>query len=169
MAFSPTGRMMESRSLYRAWLTRYFSTVSLAGLTSEDEPILLRKIYVPLVLTEKRIEEHAPEENLHEGGAVLPQWLSSTKPGSVFMKTAETSELTVCRMSHSAVEDHISILEFHYLIGSGAGIDHRKETHELGLFTTEEMERCFVDAGLDVVEHDPEGLIGRGLFVASAR
>ena len=23
-----------------------------------------------------------------------------------------------------------------------------------------------IDAGLDVVEHDPEGLIGRGLFVA---
>lgn len=72
-------------------------------------------------------------------------------------------------MSHSVVEDYISILDFHYLISSGQGIDHRKEIHELGPFTTEEMESCFIHAGLDVVEHDTEGFIGRGLFVAAAQ
>ena len=110
--------------------------------------------------------------HLAPGGTVVVEpWFGpgQWQPGSVFMKTAETSGLKVCRMSHSVVEDLISILEFHYLIGSGEGIDHRKEIHELGLFTTEEMERCFIDAGLDVVEHDPEGLIGRGLFVAAAQ
>ena len=42
------------------------------------------------------------------------------------------------------------------------------DVHELGLFTTDEMRRCFSEAGLTIAEYDPVGLIGRGLFVATA-
>lgn len=36
---------------------------------------------------------------------------------------------------------------------------------KLGLFTVEEMIRAFREAGLDV-EHDMQGLIGRGMYIA---
>jgi dTDP-3-amino-3,6-dideoxy-alpha-D-glucopyranose N,N-dimethyltransferase/dTDP-3-amino-3,4,6-trideoxy-alpha-D-glucopyranose N,N-dimethyltransferase/N-dimethyltransferase len=71
-------------------------------------------------------------------------------------------------MSHSTVEGRISRLEFHYLIGSGDGIDHRTEHHELALFETGELVDAFERAGSASVEHDPEGLTGRGLLVARA-
>ena len=38
-------------------------------------------------------------------------------------------------------------------------------TDELGPFTTAETMRTFETVGL-AVEHDPQGLIGRGLFIA---
>lgn len=83
--------MLQSRGLYREWLTKYFSTVSLAGLTSDDEPILLRKIYVPLVLTPEKIAEHEPEERIHHGGAGLPEWLSrrDSQGPNVFLISGE--------------------------------------------------------------------------------
>jgi hypothetical protein len=46
-----------------------------------------------------------------------------------------------------------------------SGTRRVSEIHELGLFTTEEMMNAFRETGLDV-QHDPEGLIGRGLFIA---
>lgn len=42
------------------------------------------------------------------------------------------------------------------------------EPHEIALFTTEEQLEAFREAGLEV-EHDPEGLMGRGLYVGTTR
>lgn len=109
--------------------------------------------------------------HLAVGGVVVVEpWFGPGEwhTGSVFMKTAEAEGVKVCRMSHSVVQDGVSVLEFQCLVARAEGIEHRREFHELGLFTAEEMTRCFAEAGLDVVEYDPEGLIGRGLFVARA-
>jgi hypothetical protein len=81
------------------------------------------------------------------------------------MTTAEASGVSVCRMSRMEVEDRISRLHFEYLIGRAGGIERASETHELGLFTTDEMIGCFERAGL-TVEHDAKGPSGRGLFLA---
>jgi SAM-dependent methyltransferase len=104
------------------------------------------------------------------GVVVLEPWFEPGQwhTGSVYMKTAEVEGVKVCRMSHSVVQDGVSVLEFQYLIGRIEGIDHRTEVHELGLFTTDEMRRCFGEAGLTIAEYDPVGLTGRGLFVATA-
>jgi hypothetical protein len=67
--------MLVARGLYRSWLARYFSKITLAGLAPDDEPILLRKIFVPLILTSERISDYAPEEKLHQGGMELAKWL----------------------------------------------------------------------------------------------
>ena len=40
------------------------------------------------------------------------------------------------------------------------------EEHPTGQFTVEERLAAFADAGL-VAEYDPEGLMGRGLYVAT--
>jgi SAM-dependent methyltransferase len=107
--------------------------------------------------------------HLAPGGVVVVEpWFEPTawQPGRVMLTTAEAEGISVCRMSRSAVRDGLSVIEFEYLIGRAAGIEHRREVHELGLFTAAELAQCFAAAGLRVVEHDREGLTGRGLFVA---
>ena len=109
--------------------------------------------------------------HLSPGGlVVLEPWFAPEqwRTGTVHLTTAEGAGLKVCRMSSSTVRERVSVLDFQYLIGSAEGIEHRQEVHELGLFTTEEMRRCFAEAGLDVLEHDAEGLTGRGLYAARA-
>jgi hypothetical protein len=64
------------------------------------------------------------------------------------------------------MHDGVSVLTFSYLIGRAEGIERFEEHHELGLFTREQMMDSFHGAGLEVVEHDPHGLTGRGLYVA---
>jgi len=70
----------------------------------------------------------------------------------------------VARMAVTEVEGRLSFTRFEYLIGSDGEIRRESETHELGLFTTDEMLDAFRAAGMDV-EHDPEGMTGRGLYV----
>jgi SAM-dependent methyltransferase len=110
-------------------------------------------------------------EHLAPGGVVVVEpWFEPDdwQEGFVHAHLAEGEGIKVCRMSNSRVRDGVSVLEFHYLIGRAEGIEHRREVHELGLFTAAEMRRAFADAGLEIVRHDPEGLIGRGLFAARA-
>jgi hypothetical protein len=54
--------------------------------------------------------------------------------------------------------------DFHYLVGTPAGIEHFTERHEMGLFTDEQHRAAFTAAGLDVA-YDAEGLMGRGVYI----
>ena len=91
------------------------------------------------------------------------------RPGTTYLHTAESDTLKVARMSRSGVEDGVSVIWFHYLIATSAGIEHREETHRLGLFTRDELTGCFERAGFADVEYDAEGLTGRGMYVARDR
>lgn len=107
-------------------------------------------------------------QHLEPGGvAVVEPWFGpdAWTPGKVYVHTAAIPGGSVVRMSHSTREGRVSKLEFHYLIGTEAGIDHRVEHHELGLFTAEELAEVFSRAGFVSVQVDPEGLTGRGLVV----
>jgi SAM-dependent methyltransferase len=109
--------------------------------------------------------------HLRPGGVALVEpWFQpgEWKPGRVDVVTVEAEDLHVVRMSHTSVRDGISVLDFRYLIGTPHGIEHKEERHELGLFTHVEMLDCFAEAGFESVEHDPEGLTGRGMYVARA-
>jgi SAM-dependent methyltransferase len=75
-------------------------------------------------------------------------------------------DLKLARLNVSAVAGSVSILAFHYLLATPAGVEYFTEHHELGLFTQEDYAGAFRDAGL-VVEHDPQGLTGRGLYVGT--
>ncbi len=57
-----------------------------------------------------------------------------------------------------------SILDVHNLVATPEGVQHPTERQDLGLFTHAEYVDAFEAAGLEAT-HDPEGLIGRGLYV----
>ncbi|MCA9286699.1 MAG: class I SAM-dependent methyltransferase [Phycisphaerales bacterium] len=111
----------------------------------------------------------AMARHLRAGGILIVEpWLEPERAtdGFVGINTAESDTVKVCRMARTTVHGRLSRVEFQYLFGRSSGLEHRQEIHELGLFTREEMLEAFRQAGL-AAQHDPEGLIGRGLYVAT--
>jgi SAM-dependent methyltransferase len=111
-------------------------------------------------------------EHLAQGGvAVVEPWLTPgvLDPAKRVTHTGEAQGVRVSRHARVEIEGTLSRLLFDYEIEDHGEVRRLSEIHELGLFTTEEMMQAFEHAGLEV-QHDPEGLTGRGLFVArSAR
>ncbi len=106
-------------------------------------------------------------EHTNPGGVVIVDpWFEPGEltHGWIMTLTAESDGLSVCRMSRTLVEGSTSRLEFEYLIGSRDGIEHRSEVHELALFTQQEMEAAFEEAGLRV-RRIPEMLRTRGVYI----
>jgi hypothetical protein len=71
-------------------------------------------------------------------------------------------------MNVSTIEDGLSILHLHYMVGTPQGIEYWEEPHEMGLFTHEEYAQAFQAAGL-AVSYDEYGLWGRGLYIGLKR
>jgi SAM-dependent methyltransferase len=107
--------------------------------------------------------------HLRPGGvAVVEPWLSPEvfRPGMPRLDVSEFPELKVARMGRTDWEGDLSVIVFVYVVGHPHGIEHWEERHLLGLFTHQQMLDAFTAAGLEVVEYDPHGLTGRGLYVA---
>ena len=107
--------------------------------------------------------------HLQPGGvAVVEPWLSpeAFRPGMPRLAVAESPELKVARMGRADWEGDLSVIVYVYVVGRPDGIEHWEDRHLLGLFTHQQMLDAFHAAGLEVVEHDPHGLIGHSLYVA---
>lgn len=117
-------------------------------------------------------------QNLHahlaqNGYILLEPWftppeeinVSEYPPGAINMFTAETPEQKVWRMVHTQRIGNLSVLNFVYLIGRLDGVQLTREQHELGLFTHQEMEDAFSQAGLKV-NYEEGGISGRGVYIA---
>src|SRR4051794_28212704 len=103
----------------------------------------------------------AMARHLEPGGLlVVEPWLAPDmwRDGHVSMLTVDDPERKIVRMALAGRRDDISTIEFHYLVGAGAGIEHFTEHHELTLFTDQQYRAAFAAAGLSV-EHDAEGLM----------
>jgi len=106
--------------------------------------------------------------HLNAGGIVLVEpWIfpEDFEDGRV---TAETFDLSprhkVSRTMVSRIEEGLSVLDTHYLIGTESGVRYVTEEHRMGLFTRDQYRDALESAGF-AVEFDPEGPYGRGLFV----
>jgi hypothetical protein len=110
-------------------------------------------------------------DHLNPGDIVLVEsWFTpdASHSGRSIAKTIEADGITICRMSHIDVEGRLSRLRFEYFIGRDIGIEHARETPELGLFTVDEMQACFAAAAV-TSELNSDGLCGRGLYIARVR
>ncbi|HKA27214.1 MAG TPA: class I SAM-dependent methyltransferase [Gaiellaceae bacterium] len=108
--------------------------------------------------------------HLEPGGVVVVEpWLSPDdwRDGHVGAVFIDKPELKIARMNVAARDGNVSIVDFEYLVGTPDGIERFTEHHELGLFTIEQYLEAFRAAGVEV-EHDPEGPMGRGLYVGRA-
>jgi hypothetical protein len=107
--------------------------------------------------------------HIADGGVlVLEPWLTPDvwKPGRPHVLATDAGGLALARVTVSGQNGRISTTGMHYLVGTAAGVEHFETYHELGLFTEDEMRRALEVAGL-AVAHDPEGLIGRGLWIGT--
>lgn len=80
---------------------------------------------------------------------------------------AERPGLAAVRMNGTRVDGHLSVMDFHYLVARPGTVEHLTETHTLGLFARDQYRSAFERVGL-TVQHDEEGLMGRGLWIATA-
>ena len=105
--------------------------------------------------------------HLLPGGVLIVEpWFTPDQfsVGRVFALFVNQPDLKISRMSLGEVKGHLSILNFHYMVGTPQGIETFKERHELGLFMHEEYLGAFHHARLKTI-HDPEGVNGRGLYI----
>lgn len=125
---------------------------------------------VGYVVTEERLRATAAAlaRHLEPGGLlVVEPWLTpeAWRDGHVGAVFVDDEELKLARINSARREGRVSVLELHYLVGTPAAVERFEETHRLGLFSEDEYRGAFEAAGLQV-EHDPEGLTGRGLWIA---
>jgi ubiquinone/menaquinone biosynthesis C-methylase UbiE len=103
------------------------------------------------------------------GGVVIVEpWFTPEKwrPGTLHATFVDEPDLKIARMSISEVDGRISKFDLNYLVATPEGISHFVEHHELGLFTDDEYNKAFCDAGL-TVSYEPDGLTGRGLYIGT--
>jgi SAM-dependent methyltransferase len=102
------------------------------------------------------------------GILVLEPWITpdAWKPGHVHALFVDEPDLKIVRMNRGAPLGDSIVLEFEYLVASPERIEHFTERHEAGMFTDEDYRGAFAAAGLEV-ELDPEGLMGRGLYLGT--
>ncbi len=104
-----------------------------------------------------------------DGVVILEPWFAPevAEHGRTETRSVDGPGLRVVRVSRTEIQGRVSRVHFDYEIHGSAGVRHASEVHELGLFTTDEMLRSFEASGL-TAQYDPQGLTGRGLFVARA-
>ncbi|MBA2608429.1 MAG: hypothetical protein H0U92_05800 [Actinobacteria bacterium] len=105
--------------------------------------------------------------HLSPGGVlVVEPWLhpDAWRIPHVTAEAAQRPGMAVARASTTGRQGHVSSFTLHWTIATFEGVEHIVEDHELGLYEVDEYRDVFVAAGMSV-EHDPVGLIGRGLFV----
>jgi len=125
---------------------------------------------VGYLLTLERVESMARSVAAHlvaDGFALVEPWFTpdTLHPGRCYLHTVDRPELKVARTSYSEIEEGVSRLYFHYLVTTPDNTRHMEETHEMALFTRDQMRDAFQAGGLRVVDYDEQGPISRGLWV----
>src|SRR3989475_7966755 len=106
--------------------------------------------------------------HLQPGGLmILEPWITPAnfKKGIVGFNSVDKPNLKIARINISKVRGPVSALEYHYLIGTPSKVQHIVDRELMGLWTHKEYSDALRDGGLEVV-FDPEGLMGRGLYLA---
>jgi SAM-dependent methyltransferase len=109
--------------------------------------------------------------HVSDGGVLLVEpWITPDAwiPGRPHVLSADAEGVAFARVTVAGRRGRTSTTDMHYLVGTADGIEHFEEHHEIGLFTETELRSALEATGL-IVEHDPEGLIGRGLWIGTRK
>lgn len=107
-------------------------------------------------------------DHLNPGGVlIVDPWFEPGQltDGWINVLVGAGANVTVCRMSRTLIDGTTSHLEFEYLIGRPSGIERRRETHTLSLFTQSQMVDAFEMAQLSATRK-PAALRTRGVYIA---
>ncbi|MEX5721408.1 class I SAM-dependent methyltransferase [Geodermatophilus maliterrae] len=108
--------------------------------------------------------------HLNPGGVlVVEPWFEPDRYWSdtITANHHDAPDLKICWMYTSKRDGDVSVLDIQYLVGTPDRVEHLSEQHRIGLFTQEQHLAAMADAGLTGLEHDPAGLVGRGLYVGT--
>ena len=109
------------------------------------------------------------KRHLKRGGLMLIEpWFTpdNWKVGHIALTAVDEEDLKIVRMSTSKKIKNMSTFDLHYLIGTSEDTIHFVETHQMGLFTEDEMNNSFTVNQLHF-KYDPKGPFGRGLYIAT--
>jgi len=74
----------------------------------------------------------------------------------------------ISRTTFSERREDESVLDLHYLLRDAEGeVSHFSERHVLGLFSDADYREAIGAAGLQPATFEPDGLMGRGLYIAT--
>lgn len=101
------------------------------------------------------------------GGLVIVEpWLREADiiPGHLSLEAVSNEHLWVSRMGKLTIQNGVTALDMHHMVGRSAGIEHFREVHQLALYSDEDFTDAFHKAGLEIVI-DPVGLTNRRLCI----
>lgn len=108
--------------------------------------------------------------HLKPGGVLLVEgWLQPEQVRDNYLTAVfvDEDDLKLARISVTRLVGRQTVFDFHYLVGTPAGVEHFVENHRLTVFTHEEYMQALQAAGLEA-HFEPEGLTGRGLYIGIA-
>jgi ubiquinone/menaquinone biosynthesis C-methylase UbiE len=108
-------------------------------------------------------------QHLKPGGVlIIEPWFSPQQwqIGRLDANFVNEPELKIARMNISKARGALSVLDMHHLVATPKRIEHFVEHLELGLFTEDEYRNAFRSAKLETT-FDPEGIMGRGLYIGA--
>jgi SAM-dependent methyltransferase len=109
------------------------------------------------------------KRHLRRGGLMLIEpWFTPDewKIGHISLTVVDEENLKIVRMSTSRRVQNLSRFDLHHLVGTPEDTRHFVETHEMGLFTQDDMKSSFIANQLHF-DYDPKGPFGRGLYIAT--
>ena len=102
------------------------------------------------------------------GVAIIEPWLvkEDFRANWIGMHTYDGADAKIARMNESRIEDGLTIMDFHYLIGvPGRGVSHYQDRHVMGLFDLEVTQALMRRAGMEP-SFDPKAFaLERGALV----
>ena len=152
-------------------LTFHQGDMTSFGLNRKYDAIICLFSSIGYVKTRQRLHQAIQNmaRHLQPGGVlIIEPWFSPEAfiPGSVHGLWVDKPDLKIARVNTHLVQGNLSIMDMHHLVGTPDGVEHFVERHEMALFTHEEYLEAFRTANLEVT-HEPEGLMGRGLYLAT--
>lgn len=111
----------------------------------------------------------AMAKHLKPGGVMIVEpWLrpDQFKEGHIGSDFVDEPDLKVARITIPERQGNIVNLTMHHMVGRPGGVETFVEHHQEAMHTVEEYTEAFKKAGLSAT-HDEQGLMGRGLYIAT--